>query len=174
MLYLLSSFAFLMYLLWSYLPAPFLHGLGIRYYPDRWWALAAPAFLVTALCYIYVALASYNVGYLTLPLQSVECLVDGAANIAVADENGNIVRGDRPSWRSPSPSGRHGSKAATPKPKSGPRGGREILSSPSANRPIEWRSLWNEGTDAVMDVPIGGICEILYGGYESDMYDGKE
>jgi hypothetical protein len=23
--------------------------------------------------------------------------------------------------------------------------------------------LWNEGTDAVMDVPIGGVCEILYG-----------
>ena len=23
--------------------------------------------------------------------------------------------------------------------------------------------LWNEGTDAVMDVPLGGVCEILYG-----------
>jgi phosphatidylinositol glycan class P protein len=28
---------------------------------------------------------------------------------------------------------------------------------------VEWRRLWSEGTDAVMDVPIGGVCEILYG-----------
>ena len=28
---------------------------------------------------------------------------------------------------------------------------------------LDWRSMWNEGTDAVMDVPIGGVCEILYG-----------
>ena len=42
--------------------------------------------------YIYVALASYNVGYLTLPLKSVECLVDEAANIAVVDSDGKIVR----------------------------------------------------------------------------------
>jgi len=31
---------------------------------------------------------------------------------------------------------------------------------------VEWRRLWSEGTDAVMDVPIGGVCEILYGGWE--------
>ena len=28
---------------------------------------------------------------------------------------------------------------------------------------VDWKLLWNEGTDAVMDVPIGGVCEILYG-----------
>ena len=28
--------------------------------------------------------------------------------------------------------------------------------------------LWNEGTDAVMDVPIGGVCEILYGKADDD------
>jgi PIG-P len=28
---------------------------------------------------------------------------------------------------------------------------------------IQWRNLWNEGTDAVMDIPIGGVCEVLYG-----------
>ena len=27
----------------------------------------------------------------------------------------------------------------------------------------DWKALWSEGTDAVMDVPIGGVCEILYG-----------
>lgn len=28
---------------------------------------------------------------------------------------------------------------------------------------LTWRQIWNEGTDAVMDVPIGGVCEVLYG-----------
>ena len=28
---------------------------------------------------------------------------------------------------------------------------------------LDWRMLWNEGTDAVMDIPLGGVCEILYG-----------
>jgi phosphatidylinositol glycan class P protein len=33
---------------------------------------------------------------------------------------------------------------------------------------LDWRLLWREGTDAVMDIPIGGVCEILYGGGEED------
>ena len=28
---------------------------------------------------------------------------------------------------------------------------------------VDWGAFWNVGTDAVMDVPIGGVCEILYG-----------
>ncbi|TQV98622.1 subunit P of phosphatidylinositol N-acetylglucosaminyltransferase [Cordyceps javanica] len=133
-LYLLSSFAFLMYLLWSYLPAPFLHGLGIRYYPDRWWALAAPAFLVTALCYIYVALASYNREILTLPLHRVETVVDDAGQLAVVDAKGRLR-------------GSHGSR----EPKLDARGG------------LRWRDVWSEGTDAVLDIPLSAVCEVLYG-----------
>ena len=26
----------------------------------------------------------------------------------------------------------------------------------------EWKVIWSKGTDAVMDVPLGGVCEILY------------
>ena len=77
-LYLASSLAFLMYILWAYLPSPFLHALGIYYYPNRWWALAIPSFIVMLLCYIYVALAGYNVEMLTLDMGSVETVVDGA------------------------------------------------------------------------------------------------
>ncbi|OAA49715.1 subunit P of phosphatidylinositol N-acetylglucosaminyltransferase [Cordyceps fumosorosea ARSEF 2679] len=110
-LYLLSSLAFLVYLLWAYLPSPFLHGLGIYYYPDRWWALATPAFLVMALCYVYVALASYNREVLTLELRRVETVVDDA---------GQVARG----------------------------GGKEA---------------WSRGTDAVLDIPLAGVCEVLYG-----------
>lgn len=125
-----------MYLLWSYLPSPFLHQLGIYYYPNRWWSLAIPSFLVMTLVYIYVALTSYNTGYLTLPMSSIENIVDEAADVAVLDQYGKIQR-------------------------KGNRTAAAVLLHDA--RRVEWKSLWNEGTDAVMDIPIGGVCEILYG-----------
>ncbi|KAG6023755.1 hypothetical protein E4U41_001940 [Claviceps citrina] len=136
-LYLFSSLTFLMYLLWSYLPSPFLHALGIYYYPNRWWALAVPAFIVMLLCYIYVALAAYNTEVLTVPMRSVETIVDGAGMPAVIDSRGRLRRGKGDRRRG-------GGKCAG--------GGR-----------LRWREIWNEGTDAVMDVPLGGVCEVLYG-----------
>ncbi|TVY62876.1 Meiotically up-regulated protein, partial [Lachnellula suecica] len=133
-LYLFSSLTFLMYLLWSYLPSPFLHALGIYYYPNRWWSLALPSFLVMLLVYIYVALASYNTGYLTLPLSSIETIIDDAANIATLDERGR--------------------KAAGVRERRKERADRGLR---------DWQSVWSQGTDAVMDVPLGGVCEVLYG-----------
>ncbi|KAI9710463.1 MAG: hypothetical protein M1812_007431 [Candelaria pacifica] len=140
-LYLVSSLVFLIYLLWSYLPSPFLHQLGIYYYPNRWWSLAIPSFLVMLLVYIYVALASYNTGYLTLPLNSIENLVDDAANIAVIDGKERMRKGGSERWK----------------------GAVEMTKGTGKLKKIDWREVWMEGTDAVMDVPIGGVCEILYG-----------
>lgn len=37
-------------------------------------------------------------------------------------------------------------------------------------RKVKWKNIWSEGTDAVMDVPVGGVCEILYG-QERDDYE---
>ncbi|KAF2719569.1 PIG-P-domain-containing protein, partial [Polychaeton citri CBS 116435] len=142
-LYLTSSLAFIVYLLWAFLPSPFLHQLGIYYYPNRWWALAIPAWTVMLIVYIYVALASYNTGYLTLPMDSVECLVDEAANIAIIDEHGNMTSSEKASWQM------HSRQNSLTKVQPTPE--------------LDWMSLWNEGTDAVMDVPIGGVCEVLYG-----------
>ncbi|KAI9847315.1 MAG: hypothetical protein M1837_002902 [Sclerophora amabilis] len=166
-LYLISSLAFLMYLLWSYLPSPFLHQLGISYYPNRWWSLAIPSFLVMTIVYIYVALASYNTGYLTLPMTSIENFVDDAANIAVLDRKGK--RG----------ANRHTAKAETKARKSARNkkggsavkrnhrynGGKAIEEEQGASSDgqRDWRAFWDKGTDAVMDVPVGGVCEILYG-----------
>ncbi|PHH67001.1 hypothetical protein CDD81_4396 [Ophiocordyceps australis] len=132
-LYLFSSLTFVIWLLWSYLPAPLLHGLGIYYYPNRWWALAIPAFIVTTLCYIYVALAAYNAEMLTVPLTSVETIVDGAGKVAVIDAKGRI-RGSSRRERKCDATGR-----------------------------LRWREIWNEGTDAVLDIPLAGVCEVLYG-----------
>ncbi|MCJ1230395.1 hypothetical protein MMC12_007069 [Toensbergia leucococca] len=144
-LYLVSSLAFLIYLLWSYLPSPFLHQLGIYYYPNRWWSLAIPSFLVMCIVYIYVALASYNTEYLTLPMSSIENIVDEAANVAVLDAKGRIRRKGRGDRRERQRSG----------------GGMEEQSRVG----MDWKDFWSEGTDAVMDVPVdqneGGTDEVF-------------
>ncbi|KAM5458506.1 hypothetical protein MaudCBS49596_000420 [Microsporum audouinii] len=84
---------------------------------------------------------SYNTGYLTLPMNSIENLVDDAANIAVIDSKGR---------RRPGGSAKMNPDAATA----------QIMGS---GKRIPWDQVWNEGTDAVMDIPIGGVCEVLYG-----------
>ncbi|KAL1964385.1 hypothetical protein VTN77DRAFT_7070 [Rasamsonia byssochlamydoides] len=146
-LYLASSFAFLIYLLWSYLPSPFLHQLGIYYYPNRWWSLAIPSYLVMTIVYIYVALASYNTGYLTLPMNSIENIVDEAANIAVIDGKGRRRPG--------------GSEKMKPGAATSQTMGAVQNRKPNSN--WNWKDIWSEGTDAVMDIPVGGVCEVLYG-----------
>ncbi|ROT43598.1 PIG-P-domain-containing protein [Sodiomyces alkalinus F11] len=139
-LYLFSSLTFLVYLLWSYLPSPFLHVLGIYYYPNRWWALAIPSFITMLLVYIYVALAAYNTEVLTLPLESIETVVDAAAQIAVVDSKGRIKTGAHRRQRDQRDHRDH-----------------RIHGGPQLN----WKNVWNEGTDAVMDIPLAGVCEVL-------------
>ena len=118
--------------------------------------------------YIYVALASYNTGYLTLTMNSVECLVDEAANVAVVDANGRLVHGGHSSSTINKADEKHGNRKKGGKSKSGGRSRQGSLStshSAGLNHEVDWRGLWNEGTDAVMDIPIGGVCEILYGSH---------
>ena len=164
-LYLASSAAFLMYILWAYVPSPMLHQMGIHYYPNRWWALAIPCWLVVLVMYIYVALASYNTDYLTLPMSSCENLVDECAQVAVIDRRtGKIVR-DR--------------IVGTGKNTDGGRSSALEAYQFGAEDEVNWKKLWSTGTDAVLDVPIGGefcahyyhaqanilpgVCEVLYG-----------
>ncbi|KAI9725988.1 MAG: hypothetical protein M1828_002316 [Chrysothrix sp. TS-e1954] len=159
-LHLGSSLVFGLFLLWSYLPTPFLHQLGLYYYPDRWWSLAVPAWLVICVCYIFIALASYNSQWLTLDMTRIENLVDEKASVAIIDEHGRLVRdkGRRGGKNKHDGWGRLGIGNV----------GHKKTSSVGRSRAgsleeLDWRSLWNEGTDAVMDVPIGGVCEVLYG-----------
>ncbi|KAJ4397622.1 hypothetical protein N0V93_001855 [Gnomoniopsis smithogilvyi] len=166
-LYLFSSCCFLIYLLWSYLPSPFLHALGIHYYPDRWWSLATPAFIVVLLVYIYVALALYNTEYLTVPLNSLETIVDEAGKIAVLDGRGRIVVSEerrrnleRERERELRGAGAKGPRQHHQRKQSGNGHGAHGF---AREREVDWRECWNEGTDAVMDVPLAGVCEILYG-----------
>ena len=157
----------MVYVLWSFLPSPFLHQLGIYYYPNRWWALAIPAWTVVFVIYIYVALASYNLGYLTLPMNSVECLVDEAANVGIVDAQGKLISQHQPSWQVKSEKEeKYEGRKKGGKSKSEGRSRQGSLSQAQPvglDKELDWRNLWNEGTDAVMDIPIGGVCEILYG-----------
>jgi phosphatidylinositol glycan class P protein len=84
------------------------------------------------LVYIYVALASYNTGYLTLPLSSIETIIDDAASVATLDGKGRKLSSQKKRERAD----------LTLK---------------------DWKAVWSQGTDAVMDVPLGGVCEVLYG-----------
>ncbi|CAA7405007.1 unnamed protein product [Spirodela intermedia] len=36
------------FLVWAYTPEPWLHALGITYYPSKFWALAVPAYAIVA------------------------------------------------------------------------------------------------------------------------------
>ena len=159
--YLASSAAFLLYVVWAYVPSPLLHQMGIHYYPNRWWALAIPCWLVALIIYIYVALASYNTQYLTLPMTSCENLVDETAQIAFIDKrDGHIVRH--------SPSQAHGRVKTTSASATGSRGEMAAMYQFSPADEVDWTSLWSISTDAVMDVPIGGVCEILYGNDDAE------
>ena len=169
-LYLASSLAFLLYILWSYLPSPLLAAIGLHYYPNRWWSLAIPAFLVMLIIYIYIALLSYNVEYLTLPMNSVECMVDDAANVATVDaqygsmedksmhffKNRRSYSTKTSEWPVPDVEFECGSLLKTVEKPFG-------RANTCRDKKVDWTTFWNEGTDAVMDIPIGGVCQVLYG-----------
>lgn len=86
------------------------------------------------LVYIYVALASYNTGFLTLPLSSIETIIDDAANVATLDGKGTMKSSYK---KGPN---LHG---VVHKPKAHKEKEKDIA------RDLDWRSLWMTGTDAV-------------------------
>lgn len=78
-------------------------------------------------------------------MNSIENIVDDAADIAVLDEHGKIKG-----------KGRRNSNSSFIHDEEGFGTGLGM----------DWKAsgLWSEGTDAVMDVPVGGVCRVLYGG----------
>ncbi|KAI5797143.1 PIG-P-like protein [Pyronema domesticum] len=152
-LYVISSVSFLLYIFWSFAPAAVLEAVGVSYYPSRWWSLALPSYLVVLVCYIYAALAGYNTGILTFPLHALETVVDVGGNVAaVIPEHRDM--GDTVEVGA---TGTEKSEKWEDIVAAGAIGG-------------DWKALWSRGTDAVLDVPIGGVCEVLYG----DMRDRED
>lgn len=110
-----------------------------------------------------MALASYNMGYLTLPLGSVETVVDEAGDVAVLD--GRLNNGGRKEGRGRKDREAHGHGHG--------HGHRESKGATVLNGDVrDWKGYWSVGTDAVRDVPLGGVCEVLYGeGRELDVVE---
>lgn len=53
-LYLGASCGLALYLVWALVPDPILHGLGLTYWPQKYWALAVPIHLLVTL-FLFVA-----------------------------------------------------------------------------------------------------------------------
>lgn len=144
---------------------------------------------------MYVALAAYNVECLTRDLGDIESVVDDAANIAAVDfeavpgkempvvaavvkSKSRVDAAAGESLISPLDIGADRRREVYEAKLSAKRTGRGraescsekwkgtgVLESTGGVR--DWKALWGRGTDAVMDIPVGGVCEVLYG-------DGRE
>lgn len=60
---------------WSLIPDHVWHGIGITYYPDRWWAVALPAYTLMFLLFfplLYAAWSMFN----TLDLDHLNTMMD--------------------------------------------------------------------------------------------------
>mmetsp|Transcript_10830 Transcript_10830/g.23294 ORF Transcript_10830/g.23294 Transcript_10830/m.23294 type:complete len:157 (-) Transcript_10830:527-997(-) len=58
--YILSAFAFGLFLLWAYLPEKALVAVGVTYYPDKQWAVILPGWLLIALAFALFVYESVN------------------------------------------------------------------------------------------------------------------
>ncbi|CAF3140669.1 unnamed protein product [Rotaria socialis] len=74
-LYVTSIFAFVIYLLWAYLPNNWFENIGITYYPHKYWSIAIAIGVVTFL--ISIVLGNCLVNSLSVPsLDSMKLIRD--------------------------------------------------------------------------------------------------
>ncbi|CAL9091064.1 unnamed protein product [Musa textilis] len=58
--------AAVIFMVWAYTPEPWLHSLGITYYPSKYWAIAIPSFLIVT---VVLAMVSYlGLNFMVTPL----------------------------------------------------------------------------------------------------------
>ncbi|CAO3644630.1 unnamed protein product [Cunninghamella blakesleeana] len=72
-MYLTSFVVFGIYIIWAYVPDQVLHELGITYYPNRYWALAIPIWLMTLVWFIFFSYMIINLMN-TPPFDSFDCI----------------------------------------------------------------------------------------------------
>lgn len=52
--------ATVIFMVWAYVPDPWLHSIGIFYYPSKYWALALPAYAMVTIATIFVFYIGLN------------------------------------------------------------------------------------------------------------------
>eukprot|EP01127_Copromyxa_protea_P007783 TRINITY_DN1771_c0_g1_i2.p1 TRINITY_DN1771_c0_g1~~TRINITY_DN1771_c0_g1_i2.p1 ORF type:complete len:149 (-),score=27.44 TRINITY_DN1771_c0_g1_i2:40-486(-) len=81
------------YLIWTFLPDSVLHPLGITYYPDRYWAILGPQYLLVTFIFSIICYGALNLMD-TAPLDSYNLLTDkDAREVGIQDllkEEGDV------------------------------------------------------------------------------------
>ena len=75
-LWLFSHFCLVLYILWTLIPEEWLHLMGITYWPQKYWAIAIPAYLITVfILFVFVFYPSLNL-LMTPPLNDTKTMMD--------------------------------------------------------------------------------------------------
>ena len=76
--WIVTFIAYFAYLAWAFVPEAWLEAIGITYYPDKYWAIAVPAWLLAA---IFFTLLIYAFGSMAMnpPLDSRQTFTDSYA-----------------------------------------------------------------------------------------------